>query len=94
MKPLRGTLDVLISTVDVAGGFPLRDYLKWVALLFDPIFSSSTGRLLFVNGTFVNVGIPDGHLPQIMPYDIVANGCRLAGSLIGSKKEAMEMLVS
>jgi hypothetical protein len=28
MKHLRGTLDLIISTVDVAEGFPLRDYLK------------------------------------------------------------------
>jgi alcohol dehydrogenase (NADP+) len=33
-------------------------------------------------------------LPQIRPLDIVANGCRLGGSLTGSKKEATEMLVS
>ncbi|KAG8738100.1 NADP-dependent alcohol dehydrogenase [Ceratobasidium sp. 423] len=76
MKPLHGTLDLIISTIDVADPFPLRDYL----------------RLLFINGTFVNVGIPDAKLPQIAPFDIVANGCRLAGSLVGSKKEATEML--
>ncbi|CAE6420987.1 unnamed protein product [Rhizoctonia solani] len=76
MKSLRGTLDLIVSTIDVADPFPLRDYL----------------RLLFVNGTFVNVGIPDAKLPQLAPIDIVANGCRLAGSLVGSKKEATEML--
>jgi alcohol dehydrogenase (NADP+) len=51
-------------------------------------------RLLFVNGTFINVGIPDSPLPQLGPFDIVANGCRLGGSLVGSKKEAIQMLVS
>ncbi|KAG9118685.1 NADP-dependent alcohol dehydrogenase, partial [Ceratobasidium sp. 392] len=76
LKHLRGTFDLIISTVDVVESFPLREYL----------------RLLFVHGTFVNVGIPDSLLPQIGPMDIVGNGCRLAGSLIGSKKEAIEML--
>ncbi|QRV87709.1 alcohol dehydrogenase [Ceratobasidium sp. AG-Ba] len=76
LKKLRGTLDLIISTVDVAEGFPLRDYM----------------RALFIHGTFVNVGIPDAMLPQIGPFDIVGNGSRLAGSLIGSKKEATEML--
>ena len=38
--------------------------------------------------------MPDTMLPQIAPFDIVANGSRLGGSMIGSKKEAMEMLVS
>lgn len=77
MKHLRGTLDLIISTVDVTEGFPLREYLK----------------LLYVRGTFINVGMPDTMLPQIAPIDIVANGSRLGGSLIGSKQEAIEIIV-
>lgn len=50
--------------------------------------------MLYTHGTFINVGIPDAMLPQIAPIDIVANGSRLGGSMIGSKKEAIEMLVS
>ncbi|QRW18425.1 Zinc-binding dehydrogenase [Rhizoctonia solani] len=64
------------AKIDVTEGYPLKDFLP----------------LLFVNGVFVNVGIPDSPLPQIGPFDIVANGVHLAGSLIGSKKEAIQML--
>jgi len=76
MEPLQYTLDLIVSTQDVSEGYPLQDFLK----------------LLFVNGTFINVGIPDSPLPQLGPFDIVSNGCRLGGSLIGSKKEAIQML--
>ncbi|KAB5588845.1 putative effector protein [Ceratobasidium theobromae] len=76
MTRLRGTLDLIISTVDVVDTFPLGDYLK----------------LLVVHGTFVNVGAPDTLLPQIAAFDIIVNGCNLSGSMIGSKKEALEML--
>ncbi|QRV75187.1 alcohol dehydrogenase [Ceratobasidium sp. AG-Ba] len=76
MEKLQYSLDLIISTVDVTEGYPLKDFLS----------------LLFVNGTFINVGIPDSPLPQIGPFDIVANGARLGGSLIGSKKEATQML--
>ncbi|CAE6467344.1 unnamed protein product [Rhizoctonia solani] len=76
MEKIQHTLNLIISTVDVTEGYPLKDFLS----------------LLFVNGTFVNVGIPNSPLPQIGPFDIVSNGSRLAGSLIGSKKEAIQML--
>ncbi|KAF8676893.1 GroES-like protein [Rhizoctonia solani] len=76
MEKIQLSLNLIISTVDVTEGYPLKDFLP----------------LLFVNGVFVNVGIPDSPLPQIGPFDIVANGVHLAGSLIGSKKEAIQML--
>ncbi|KAJ1308057.1 hypothetical protein OPQ81_002124 [Rhizoctonia solani] len=76
MEKIQFSLNLIISTVDVTEGYPLKDFLS----------------LLFVNGTFVNVGIPDKPLPQIGPFDIVSNGTHLAGSLIGSKKEAIQML--
>ncbi|KDN47831.1 hypothetical protein RSAG8_03251, partial [Rhizoctonia solani AG-8 WAC10335] len=72
---IQHSLNLIISTVDVSEGYPLKDFLS----------------LLFVNGTFANVGIPDSPL-QIGPFDIVSNGARLAGSLIGSKKEVIQIL--
>ncbi|KAG8725880.1 NADP-dependent alcohol dehydrogenase, partial [Ceratobasidium sp. 428] len=75
MAPLARTFDVILSTVDVVEGFSLGSYL----------------RLLFVEGIFVNIGLPDHMLPQISPFDLVLNGCRLGGSLTGSKTQAIEM---
>ncbi|KAG8704505.1 NADP-dependent alcohol dehydrogenase [Ceratobasidium sp. 395] len=77
MEPLQYSLDIIISTVDVTEGYPLKVFLS----------------LLFVNGIFINVGIPESSLPQIGPFDIVSNGARLRGFLIGSKKEAIQMLL-
>ncbi|CAE6444206.1 unnamed protein product [Rhizoctonia solani] len=76
MACLRGTLDLIISTVDVVDNFPLGDYL----------------RLLVVHGTLINVGAPDTMLPQLSAMDLIPNGCKLDGSVVGSKKEAIEML--
>ncbi|CAE6443373.1 unnamed protein product [Rhizoctonia solani] len=76
MEKIQYSLNLIVSTIDVTEGYPLKDFLS----------------LLFVNGTFINVGIPDSPLPQIGPFDIVSNGARLGGSLIGSKKEAIQML--
>ncbi|CAE6428406.1 unnamed protein product [Rhizoctonia solani] len=73
---LRGTLDLIISTVDVVDTFPLVDYL----------------RLLVVHGTLINVGAPDTKLPQLSAFDLLPNGCKIGGSAIGSKQEAIEML--
>jgi len=56
--------------------FNLQDYMSTLA----------------VNGEFHNVGLPDKPLPQMMAQDFAGNGCKIAGSHIGSKKEAMEML--
>ncbi|KAG8767432.1 NADP-dependent alcohol dehydrogenase [Ceratobasidium sp. 428] len=76
MEPLQYSLDIIISTVDVTEGYHLKDFLS----------------LLFVNGIFINIGIPDSSLPQIGPFDIVSNSACLEGSSIGSKKEAIQML--
>ncbi|EUC60878.1 Zn-dependent alcohol dehydrogenase family protein [Rhizoctonia solani AG-3 Rhs1AP] len=73
---LRGKLDLIISTVDVVDSFPLADYLK----------------LLVIQGTLINVGAPDTKLPQISAFDLLSNGCKIGGSAIGTKKEAIEML--
>ncbi|KAG8685573.1 NADP-dependent alcohol dehydrogenase, partial [Ceratobasidium sp. 423] len=75
-KKIQYSLNLIVLTVDVSEGYSLKDCLL----------------LLFVNGTFVNVGIPDSLLPQIGPFDTAANGAHLAGSLIESKKEAVQVL--
>ncbi|CCO31861.1 hypothetical protein BN14_05911 [Rhizoctonia solani AG-1 IB] len=76
MARLRGTIDLIISTVDVVDTFPLAEYMS----------------LLVVRGTLINVGAPDTKLPQLAAFDFVPNGCRLGGSCVGSKQEATEML--
>lgn len=75
-KELAHTLDLIVSTRDVAEGMPLQQYLS----------------MLWVHGRFVTVGLPDKPLPQLTAFDLNPNGCFLGSSHIGSKKEAIEML--
>ncbi|KZS88986.1 GroES-like protein [Sistotremastrum niveocremeum HHB9708] len=75
-KSYAGALDLIISTRDVAKDMPLQDYLT----------------MLYVHGSFITVGIPDDPLPELKSFDFLANGCKLGGSHIGSKKEALQML--
>lgn len=75
-KTYAGALDLIISTRDVAKDMPLQDYLT----------------MLYVHGSFITVGIPDDPLPELKSFDFLANGCKLGGSHIGSKKEALQML--
>ncbi|KZT30366.1 NADPH-dependent alcohol dehydrogenase [Neolentinus lepideus HHB14362 ss-1] len=75
-KDLAQTLDLIVSTRDVAEGMPLQQYLS----------------MLWVHGRFVTVGLPDKPLPQLSPFDFNPNGCYLGSTHIGSKKEAIEML--
>ncbi|THH12298.1 hypothetical protein EW146_g7746 [Bondarzewia mesenterica] len=64
------------QTISVSAGIPIRKILS----------------LLAVNGHLVCAGLPDEPLPQIAAFDLLVNGCALAGSHIGSKKEVVEML--
>ncbi|KAH7378154.1 putative NADP-dependent alcohol dehydrogenase 6 [Cadophora sp. MPI-SDFR-AT-0126] len=75
-KPLAFTFDFILNAADMTHEFNLQDYMGTLA----------------VNGEFHNVGLPDKPLPQMMAQDFAGNGCKIAGSHIGSKKEAMEML--
>ncbi|KAK9893871.1 NADPH-dependent alcohol dehydrogenase [Cystobasidium minutum MCA 4210] len=68
--------DVIISTRDVAEGFPLADFLS----------------ILNVHGTLNMVGLPDKELPGMMAQGFVSNAANLSGSHIGSKEEVIEML--
>ena len=47
--------------------------------------------LLAVGGHLVCVGLPEEPLPEIAAFDLV-NGCAIAGSYLGNKKEAISML--
>lgn len=49
-------------------------------------------QLLAVGGKIIQVGVPEGALPSLMPFDIILPGCYLGGSAIGSPAEINEML--
>lgn len=49
-------------------------------------------RLLRTNGQFIQVGAPEDKLPAIMAFALIAKGCKIGGSQIGSPKEIEEML--
>nr|POE92398.1 nadp-dependent alcohol dehydrogenase 7 [Quercus suber] len=56
---------------------PLEDYMK----------------LLKVQGTFIQVGAPDGgNLPPVNAFTLIFNGIKLGGSAIGSPADIAEML--
>ena len=59
--------DLIISTRDVAGEFPLPDFLS----------------LVNVNARFIQVGLPDEPLPGIPGDALAANGALLGGGHIG-----------
>jgi alcohol dehydrogenase (NADP+) len=48
--------------------------------------------LLDTRGKFIQVGVPEEPLPQIMAFDIVAKGKSLGGSCIGPPAQIEEML--
>ncbi|KAF2682868.1 GroES-like protein [Lentithecium fluviatile CBS 122367] len=49
-------------------------------------------RLLRTNGQFIQVGAPEDNLPAIAAFALIAKGCKIGGSQIGSPKEIEEML--
>lgn len=49
-------------------------------------------RLLRTNGQFIQVGAPEDKLPAIMAFALIAKGCKIGGSQIGSPKEIEGML--
>jgi alcohol dehydrogenase (NADP+) len=65
-------LDLIVSTVDVAGGIPLVDLLSAVN----------------VQGRVIMVGIPDDPLPQMAPTDFAPNGAMLGFTHIGVSRFA------
>ena len=67
---------IIISTRDVAEGFPLEDFFT----------------LLNVNGSFVTCGMPDKPYPPMTAQGMAANAAQFCGSHIGSKRECQQML--
>ncbi|KAF2874926.1 chaperonin 10-like protein [Massariosphaeria phaeospora] len=49
-------------------------------------------RLLRTNGQFIQVGAPEDKLPAIAAFALIAKGCTIGGSQIGSPKQIEEML--
>jgi len=48
--------------------------------------------MLWIEGRFIQVGLPDKPLPALEGSAFMTNGCVMGGSHIGSKKEMMELL--
>ncbi|KAF5329857.1 hypothetical protein D9611_013401 [Ephemerocybe angulata] len=74
------TLDIIlverIELTNVSQHIPLSD-----------IFAT-----LKVHGRCIMLALPDGALPPIQPFSLIASGVLLGGSHIGSKAEIVEML--
>ncbi|KAF2281275.1 cinnamyl alcohol dehydrogenase [Westerdykella ornata] len=49
-------------------------------------------RLLRSKGQFIQVGAPEDKLPGIPAFALIAKGCKIGGSSIGSPREIAEML--
>lgn len=49
-------------------------------------------RLLRTQGQFIQVGAPEDKLPAIEAFALIAKGCKIGGSQIGSPKDIQEML--
>ncbi|KAF2750540.1 cinnamyl alcohol dehydrogenase [Sporormia fimetaria CBS 119925] len=49
-------------------------------------------RLLRAKGTFIQVGAPEDTLPGLSAFSLIAKGCKVGGSSIGSPHEIEEML--
>ena len=75
-EPLAFTFDFILNAADMTNEFDMKAYMSTLA----------------VNGEFHNVGLPDKPLPEMMAQDFAPNGSKIAGSHIGSKKEALAML--
>jgi alcohol dehydrogenase (NADP+) len=70
------TFDLIINTASSNEGFDLGSYLE----------------LLDVHGRWVSVGLPEGSGQEVRSQDLLANGCLLGASHLGSRKEVLAML--
>ncbi|KZT58310.1 GroES-like protein [Calocera cornea HHB12733] len=75
-KPFQREFDIIICALNVSEGFPIGQYLT----------------MLDVAGIFVMVGLPEGHLPALTAFNLLPNGCRIAGSHLGNHEEMIQML--
>ncbi|KAK0102357.1 hypothetical protein ONS95_005978 [Cadophora gregata] len=48
--------------------------------------------LLRTNGQFIQVGAPEDKIPAFSAFALIAKGCKMGGSMIGSPKDISEML--
>ena len=48
--------------------------------------------MLWIQGNFIMVGLPEDDLPPVQPNIFMANAGKMGASHIGSKKEVLEML--
>lgn len=71
------TFDLIVSTANSFGdGFDLGAYLA----------------LLDVHGKWISVGLPEEATLNIQPQDLLANGCLIGASHLGSRREMLDML--
>ncbi|KAH8599109.1 putative NADP-dependent alcohol dehydrogenase C 2 [Bisporella sp. PMI_857] len=49
-------------------------------------------RLLRTNGEFIQVGAPEDKIPAFSAFSLIAKGCKMGGSSIGSPKDIQDML--
>lgn len=76
LTQLSTALKVIISTRDVAEGFPILDFTT----------------MLGVQKAFILCGLPDEELPRFKAQGLTSNAGYIGGSHIGSKKECLDML--
>ena len=70
------TFDLIVNTASSNEGFDLGAYLA----------------LLDVHGRWVSVGLPEGEGSKVRNQDLLANGCLIGSSHLGSRKEVLAML--
>ena len=75
-KPLAFKFDFILNSSDMTSEFPMDEYLS----------------AFKVQGEFHNVGMPDKPMPEIKAQAFLSNGCKIAGSHIGSRPEMLAML--
>ena len=75
-EPWAFKFDFILNCADMTQEFDLSKYFSTLA----------------INGTFHHVGLPDHPLPQIQAQAFMPNGCKMGGSHIGSRPEALAML--
>lgn len=74
--PHEFTFDMILNTASSDEGFDLAPYLS----------------MLRVHGKFISVGLPEGEGSKVRPQSLLANGCMIGASHLGSRKETLEML--
>jgi len=70
------TFDLIINTASSSEGFDLGKYIE----------------MLDVHGRWIGVGLPEGEGTKVKNQDLLANGCLIGASHLGSRKEVLAML--